>query len=568
MDINMTTADFVRTHDVSAIEAAARAEVKATLRLDDCILVGTQAGICRYESGQPLTLLPGLPAEEVRGLGPAPGGFAAAIGHRIVLADGTGRVLRWLDSPEGEKIGAVSAASGRVLAGSKTGVFALGATGWTRLLGETGFEVIDIWELPGRILVAVKKQGVKRLPALAESLDNGTTWSVTEMGDYGDIVIAADAARIVTRWRGARPRGVTPHGYKKHPITASELRKDGGVVVLDGDKAEIAGPGRRKAEIFHPAMADADHVHLVPEGILFGGVQGLFVFDPLAHRVTDLSAGLFAGRTLGKRKRLFAMDGASILATCSFGAFHSADGGASWVKADAEWEVLDAEHMVRAEDGRWFLLTQRGLFVSPDNGARWDYVKPKLAKGVRHFGELRSLAVGNRRLWIGTKQGLFSAPLDSAEHLGPVDAVPLASIEGLAWLDGALLLAVDGHGVMRLTDGAPTPFADVALHEVRCVADGAGLLAASKNRLFAIAADGTMAEATPEGAKGEISLTAAGDRILAWDRHGAWHKHAGGTWQAVPGFPAGVRSVALLHDGRALLTDRARIIGFRLADVG
>jgi hypothetical protein len=570
MDIHMTAATGVLPRDSSAIEAAARAEVKATLRLDDAILVATQAGLLRYESGQKLAPLPGLPAEEVRGLGPAPGGFVAVIGRRVLQADGTGRVLRWIEGPEGEKLGPVTAASGRILAGSKTGVFAFGEAGWTRLLGETGFEVIRIWEQPGRILVTVKKQGMQRLPALAESLDGGVSWTVTEMGDYGDIVVAADATRIVTKWRGARPRTAMPGGYKKHPITAAELRADGGVLVLDGDKAEIAGPGRRKAEIFHPALADAEHVHLLPEGILFGGVQGLFLFDPLRHRVSDLSAGLFTDRTLGKRKRLFALDGANVLATCSFGSFCSADGGVSWQKADSEWDVLDAERMARAEDGRWFLLTQRGLFVTRDNGARIDYLKPKLAKGVRHFGELRSLAVGAGRLWLGTKQGLFSAALDNPEHLGPVDAVPAASIEGLAFTKDGLLMAVDGHGLLRLdAAGAVAPFADVALHEASFVTDGATLLATAEDGLVAIAADGTTTDATPEGAMGgEFSLTAREDRILAWNRKAAWQKRQGGAWQAVPGFPAGVRSVALLPDGTALLTDRARVSGFSLPDAG
>ena len=551
------------------LDAFARPEVKAVLRLGGTILLATQHGLCRWAPGEAMQPLPGLPAEEVRALGPAPGGFVAAIGRRLLLADGAGRIEAWLQPPAGEKVAAASAAAGRVLLGTKTGIFGATEGGWMRLLGGPGCEVTRIWEQPGRILAAVKKQGARRRPALAESIDGGVSWAVEEMGDYGDVVLAADARRIVTRWRGARPRGPVRGGYKKHPLSAAELMADGGVLVLDGDKAEIAGPGRRKAEIFHPRLAEAEQVALLPEGILFAGLQGALLFDPLRWRMTDLLQDLFPGRVHGKRKRLFVLDDNAVLVTCSFGAFRTTDGGASFQPVDAEWDVLDAEHCARATDGRWFLLCQRGLFASRDNGARWDYVKPKLPQGSRHYGEFRSLAIGAGTLWLGTKQGLFAAPLADPERLASVAGVPEASIEALhATAMGELLLAIEGQGVQRRdAAGALHAVAATELHEAALLDAGGRLLAASEDRLLDLTA--APAEITPTGANGPLALAADASRLLLWSRLAAWQRPlAGGAWQALPGWPAGVRSVALLADGQALLTDRARLQRLVLPDVG
>ncbi len=553
------------------LEAFARVEVKASLRIGDIFFLATQHGLCRWDRRGALAPVAGLPAGEVRALGPAPGGMVLAVGGRILLADGTARIEAACDGPAGEKVAAASAASGRILLGTKTGVFGREGEGWTRLLGGPGFEVIRLWEAPGRILVSVKKQGAARRPALAESLDGGVTWSVEEMGDYGDVVLAADARRIVTRWRGARPRGVTPHGYKKHPLSGAELLPDGGVLVFDGDKAEIAGPGRRKAEIFHPMIAEAEQAHLLPEGILLSGMQGAFLFDPLTWRMQDLAQGLFAERVLGKRKRLFKLDGMSVLATCSFGTFLSEDGGLSWAPADGEWDVLDAERIARAPDGRYFLLCQRGLFVSRDNGRRWDYAKPKLPHGSRHYGEFRSLAIGDGKIWMGTKQGLFAASLEAPDKLAPVANLAAASIEVLHFEQdaGGLLMGMEGHGLSVLgSDGTVRRLGDVALHEATLLRDGAVLLAASEEKLFAIGFDGAVADVTPEGAHGPIAITAGAGRVLVWDRKRAWQRSMGGTgWQVVPGWPADIRSVALLPDGRAVMTDRAGLSALDLADV-
>lgn len=553
----------------SNIDAFARAEVKATLRVGDRVWLATEAGLCRRDPGDVLRPAGTLADASVQALGPAPGGMVAAVGREIVLLDGAGHARGRRAGPAGEKIAAVSAAADRILVGTKNGLHAAQEDGWVRLFGGAGCEVIGIHELPGRLILRIKKQGDRRLPALAESGDGGATWTMTEIGHYGDVPVAADLRHVVTRWHGAFRRDGRRGGYKKHPITAAELAADGTVLVLDGDKAEIVGPGRRHLEAFHPAIAEAEFVHLLPDGILAAGVQGAVLFDPLRGSVADLAEAVGADRRarLGKRKKLFALDHGAVLATCSFGTFLSEDGGAAWRPADAEWNVLDAEHIARAPDGRWFLLCQRGLFVSATNGARWDYVKPKLPAGVRHYGEFRTLAIAAERLWLGTKGGLFAAPLADAERLAPVDAVPAAAVEALApRREGTLLVGLEGQGlfVFDPASGSLAPLAPQAVHEARIVTDGDRLLAAVEDRLIAIRAD--VADATPAAATGAIGIAANDERVLVWDRKRAWIKRQGeGDWTALAGWPEAARSAALL-DRAVLVTDRTRIVAMALPD--
>jgi hypothetical protein len=553
----------------SNIDAFARAEVKATLRFGDRVWLATEAGLCRRDPGNVLRPAGALAETSVQALGPAPGGMVAAAGGAVVLLDGAGAERGRRAGPAGEKIAAISAAADRILVGTKNGLFAAQQDRWVRLFGGPGCEVVGIHELPGRLILRIKKQGDQRRPALAESADAGATWTVTEMGHYGDVPVAADARTLVTRWHGAFPREGRRGGYKKHPITAAELGPDGSVLVVDGDKAEIVGPGRRHLEAFHPALAEAEFVHLLPDGILAAGVQGAVLFDPLRGSVVDLAEPVGADRRarLGKRKKLFALDDGAVLATCSFGTFLSTDAGATWRRVDAEWDVLDAEHIARAPDGRWFLLCQRGLFASRDNGARFDYVKPKLPAGARHYGEFRSLAIAHGTLWLGTKGGLFAAPLGDAERLAPVDAVPAVAVEALAARRaGTLLVGLEGRGLFAFdpASGRLDPLAPEAVHEARIVADGDRLLAAVEDRLIAVGA--AVGDATPSAAEGALGIAANDGRVLVWDRRRAWIKRPGaGDWTALADWPEAARSAALL-DRAVLVTDRARIVAMALPD--
>jgi hypothetical protein len=447
---------------------------------------------------------------------------------------------------------------------TKTGVFKYESAEWSRVLGEPGFEVTRIWSSGQRLFASVKKQGSSRLPALAESSDLGSSWSCTPMQDYGDVVVTADETRIVTRWRGGRRRESTKGGYKKHPITAAELGATGGIVVVDGDKIEISGPGRRKMEIFHPRVAEAEHVHLLSTGFFFAGPQGAFVLDPLSGDARDLAEGLYPDAVLGKRKKVFALDDEVVVAACTFGLFRSSDGGATWAPADAEWDVLDAEHAVRTSTGRWFILCQRGLFRSDDNGLTWHYVKPKLPHGSRHYGEFRCVAIGGGRLWLGTKAGLFSASLDDPERLAPDDRIDRTSVEGLFYDDigGKVVVASEGHGLRSLkpTDGTVVSISDLALHEACIAADGRQVIAADEHAVQTLDEQGRCTPVSLAGAKPPFKIVGNGSTLLIWTREQAWTKGRGEQeWKPVSAWPEGTRSAAIVGNGRVITTDRSAL---------
>jgi hypothetical protein len=549
------------------LEGFARVEAKATLRLADAIWIGTKEGLCRRTPGGHLHPH-GNERAEIKALSPTPDGFLYVVKSHdqahIVFADENGNELRRLDGPDGEKLSGACTLKGELFVTSKTGIFKQAGTKWGRVLGESGFEVTRIWSSGDHLFASVKKQGKDRLPALAESGDLGGIWTVTPMQDYGDVVVAADETRIVTRWRGGRLRQSRKDGYKKHPITAAELGASGGIVVVDGDKIEIAGPGRRKMEVFHPRVADAEHVHLLPDGLFFAGPQGAFLLDPLSGNVTDLAAGLFPGAILGKRKKVFALDNGVVVAACTFGLFRSADGGATWQPVDSEWDVLDAEHALRTAAGRWYILCQRALFRSDDNGLTWHYVKPKMPHGSRHYGEFRCIAAGGGKLWFGTKAGLFAAPLGDPERLAPDDRVERASVEGLFY-DAAgdrLILASEGHGLRSLcpSSGELTELAGLTLHEASITADGSRFIAADEHALLSLDPRGKSEPFSLPGAKPPFRLATSGDAILVWSREHAWAKRTGeATWKAVEAWPKGTRSAAFAGNGRVVATDRAAL---------
>lgn len=554
---------------METLERFARVEVKSTLRIDDRLFIGTKIGLFSRSTGENLVPVSSTPTGEVKGLGPALGGFVFVHADRqqkeICVADSSGSITRRLSVPEGEKPSCATAKGGRVLIGTKSGVFRETGDGWERLLGASLFEVIGIRELSDRISVFVKKQGNARKPALVESFDDGKTWSTTEFSDYGDVVVDADETRVVTRWRGARPRTLNKAGYKKHPITAAEFLADGGVVVVDGDKIEVAGPGRRKMEVFHPRIAEAECVHVLPDGIFFAGAQGAFLLDPLTGRAGDLAEGISNGMALGKRKKVFALDDGAVVATCTFGVFRSLDGGKVWEPVDSEWDVLDAERIARAPDGSWFLLCQRGLFWSRNNGARWDYLKPKLAHGSRHFGEFRSIAIGADRLWLGTKAGLFSAALDRPEHLAPRDEFGTASIEALGVTGTELLVAVEAGGIhaLPLAGGAPELRADLQIKEGMIIPDGDAIMVIGEHKAEILGS--TIAPRLPiEGGHG-LHAAFAPPGLLLWDRNSGWLKTSKQHWAEVREWPKGIRSAALT--GRQIVaTDRDRIVTLALPD--
>lgn len=551
---------------MTSLERFARVEVKSTWRMGDDLWIGTKIGLFKRVPGSDLMPIPGHLPVEIRGLGPSADGFlyieADPAGDQIVMADAAGAVRRRLPGPKGEKLVSASALRGCILVATKTGLFREKEDGWERLYGGEDSIVTAVHELSDRISLFVKKQGVERKPALVESFDDGLTWQMTESDDYGDTIIAVSETSIVTKWRGARLRGSGKGGYKKHPITAAEFYA-GSILVVDGDKIEIAGPGRRKMEVFHPRVAEAEQVHLVPDGLFVSGAQGAYLLDPLTGSLRDLAADVTATVPVGKRKKLFALDEGVVLAACTFGTFTSRDGGAHWVKSDAEWDVLDAEHAARGPNDEWYILCQRGVFVTRDNGGRIDYLKPKLPHGSRHFGEFRALAVGGNTLWLGTKAGLFAASIERPEHLAPVDAFGVKPVDALAIEGDRLLVALEEGGIYErpLAGGDLSRRSDVTLKEGVMIHDGGSLLLVDER---GVSTPDQAATIPAIGGLHGCRVTASGTCILVWNGQEAWSKARGEAWVRVGAWPQGVRSVALLG-AAALVTDRDSIGAVSLA---
>lgn len=546
----------------------AKLEVKAALADGSAIWLGTASGLYRYDPAvdRKARAIPGWAGRTVSALGRAANGFCLASekdGRSTVFrCDATGKPLEEIAAPDGDKIKAILDVPGLRI-GTKRGVYHLAPGGWEQQFGAQGpAEITRLWSVDGRLFAAIKKLGPKQLPALIESGDGGRTWSVEAMPDYQDAVVAADTTRIATRWRGARPRRM-PGEYKKHPITAAWIG-DEGTAVVDGDKLEIQLSGGGKVAAHHPIFGEAEHVHLVPGGAVVAGPQGAYRATFASGRVDDLLDHSAVAGVPGKAKRLYVLDRGALLATTTFGAFRSTDGGESWTECRSEWAVLDAEALVRAESGRWWLLCQRGLFRSDDNGVTWVYEKFKVKNHERHYGEYRSLAVLGNLVAVGTKAGLFVDRSDKPNGFSRVERFGTAVIEALSpdGRSGRLLVGTaDGEVVsydpaLGTTDKVVT----VPVNESTLLGDASHLLIHSKDRIHE--AIGRVArDVTPAGAAGSLHVAACADRLLAWDSHRAWtrtvdHKQ----WHSVPGWPAGVRHASIdIALGVAYTTDRTRL---------
>jgi hypothetical protein len=568
---------------MTSLDNFARVEVKSTLELHGWLWFGTAEGLCRWSpdlgASGTAEAVPGWEGIEVQALAADGPVLVAAVygpdGAAITRHDADGVVGERIAPPPGEKVKALAASGGTLWIGTKHGVFRHDGATWSLVFGAEGkAEIARLWHRGGSSLAgSVKKLAPDDRPALIESTDGGDSWTVLPQPDYQDLVLAAAGGSIITRWRGARPIGARS-GYKKHPITAGLIAEDGTTAVIDGDKLEIAHPGAAKLAAYHPAIAEAEHLHLVPGGAVIAGAQGAWRFEPATGSLTDLlpapphASQNAPGRTRrpGKLKRLFLFDGA-LLGTTTFGTFRSFDDGVSWERADSEWWVLDAEHAARGAAGRWWIACQRGLFRTDDRGGRIDYHKIKV--DGPHYAELRALAVAGDRVAIGTKQGLFiNRPSNDPERFIRADAFGIGSVEALAWDSsiGELTIAT-AAGTLWRWDLATPPrvLAELPIGESTMLARDGIVWLAGGDRLTEISG-GALVDATPPDAEDGIHLTEAGDRLLVWDGRGAWTRPRGGRhWTPVADWPARIRHVAIdAARGIALATDRDRLFRIQL----
>jgi ligand-binding sensor domain-containing protein len=555
----------------SSLDRFRRVEVKATLQHGAWLWLGTADGLYRspVDSDRPAAKVAGWDGHEIQALARDGDGLLVCTfsksGPALARCDAEARIIDRVTLPDGQKVKALVRSNDKLWLGTKQGVFRQDGNSWRHVFdGQGKAEITRLWHDGKTLRAAVKKMAPHDRPALIESTDGGDNWQIEIQPDYQDSVIAADADTIITKWRGARPRGAKA-GFKKHPITAGLIAADGRSAVVDGDKLEIAtGPGTKLAT-YHPAFGDAEYVHLVKEGMVIAGAQGAWHFEPATGRLSDLLPNGDL-QPYGKIKRVFQLDHA-LLAATTFGVFRSFDGGESWEQANAEWWVLDTEHAMRGENGRWWIACQRGLFRSDDQGGRIDYHKLKVSGA--HYGELRCLAIAGDKVCVGTKQGLFvNRPDTDAEAFQRIAFFGEGPIEGLAWdrIKKRLMVGT-GDGKLYVWDLTTPPelIAEMPIHEATMYAENGHVWLTSDGVIYEVTGKSARIN-RPDGSGEGLHLLDLGARLLAWDKQHAWvREKLGGSWTRLPNWAPDIRHVAFdAARNRLITTDRAKLRSFSL----
>lgn len=541
----------------------ARPQVKAMLHAGGRTWLASECGL--YElSGRVLQAVPAWAGRPVQCIAGSGNGFLLLLeddqGQSLHLCDENWQPAGQLPNVPGEKIKALTASASGILAGTKSGVFRFAGGNWKRLLGDAHGkgEVLWLRSEGKRLTVSVKKTGPGARPALAESIDDGQTWSVTPSADYQDIVLAADDEWIVTRWKGARRRGERGE-TKKHPLSAAQI---GAAYwsVLDGDKLETQRAGHAGVSFYHPIIGEAERLLWLEDRVLVAGVQGAWLLDPARGQAVDLFAGTELPAQTGKIKRLFTLDDGALLATATFGTFRSTDAGSSWVPVDAEWSVLDAEQLLRGADGRFWLACQRALFTSADNGLSWRYVKLKVKQ--QHYSELRGgIAIVGERLYVGTKAGLLhslvAAP-EAVDYLPDFDGQAIEALHADV-ATGDLMVGTADGALWRYStrDESRSLVASVPVEESSLAGSGGNFVLVTGEQVFELMGE-TLRDITPPDADGGFGLTVHGrDRFVLWDRSRAWHGSVAGELRPIAHWPKGVRHASVDGAGLAVhTTDR------------
>lgn len=550
---------------LQSLNELARPEVKAMLSHGGRLWLATHQGLYLYEDRK-LRPVSAWQGQRVKALGPAADGFVIAVenadGPAIHLCRGDGEPRTGLPLLPQDELKSLSAAEGVVWAGGKKGIYRLEGKAWKRAYGEGRCEVVRIDEQPGGVIVAyAKKQGTHETPAAIVSSDRGASWRIEHESWYHDAPIAVRGGTAITRWRGTVEPGV-PGKPAKEPTMAA-LIADGVTVAVTGSKLKIERASGFRLEVKHPRLAEAEQVVLQDDAAIVAGVQGAYRVDLATARLEDLFADVAIEASAAKIKKLHMLDGRRLLATSTFGAFLSEDGGGHWQACEADWDVLDSEALAQAANGSWFLAGQRGLFRSDDGGRRWKHVK--LSTMPEHFGELTGVAVADDRLVLAAKRGLFAGSpglhkdCTRIEGLGTTPILGVASsadgapsvIVGLA--DGRLIQVGLTAGTISLVGTLP--------HAARpIVARGSAVYAVTKNGFFRVTPGGSET-LTPADAMGEIHVAQHDGSFLLWTRDRAWLRRSGSEqWQEIASWPRGVKSGLVAPDLRRIVaTDRTTL---------
>lgn len=535
-----------------------RPEVKCALRVGSTVWLGSADGLYRLVDGA-LQPVPAWSGRKISALGSAPGGMilvaASAGGQSIHLLDGEGRTLETLPAPPRDELKSALAAD-EVFVGGKLGIYRRDGAGWTQVFGEGYTEIIGLEQDSGRILAYAKKQGARMRPALVVSEDGGETWRIALETTYHDGILAERGGRYVTRWRGLWAEGEPVHLQKD---AANAATFDGGRVAwIAGNKLNLRFDSGARLEIKDPRFAEAEVLVLLDRCALIAGGNGAFVLELFTGAVRDLFQGVATAPQAAKIKKLWALDEGRLLATASYGSFHSDDGGQRWSPCASDWAVLDAEGVALSPDGAWYLAAQRALFVSWDSGCSWKQVK--LATRP-HFAEMTAIAFVGDRLALGTKAGLFLSEPGQPKKLVHVAALGECTVDGLlAEHSGDLVVGtVDGRLARLEVDTGRVEI--LALFRGACAplaADGAGHLVSCAGRIHRVTRARVEPVPAPLGASKLDALAHPDGGLIAWTDEAGWRlPTAGVAWVELADWPVRVKSVAV--GKRIAVTDRLEV---------
>lgn len=275
--------------------------------------------------------------------------------------------------------------------------------------GLTNLEAMHITKSGTNIIVGTQRGGV------FTSIDNGATWVVSSLQSVGISSLRANGSTVFA--------GTYLYGAYRS--------SDGGFTW-----SEVIGDYRTETQ--HDFAFAGDDVYMCTDGGVYRSTYNGNFFK-------DVSQGLYNSSVVS-----LVRSGEYLYAsTDRSGVARSADDGETWVDADIGLPAGSTSSFATA-NGKLFLGTMKGIYVSTDDGARWRKESALTGTG------LSSLAVIDDSIYALTSNGLFVSSRDSISWkrlgliaswaplirsgntlvAGSLGFVKLSYDRGLTWHDG------------------------------------------------------------------------------------------------------------------------------------
>ncbi|MEX2491675.1 MAG: hypothetical protein WD425_07920 [Nitrospirales bacterium] len=557
----------------------ARPEVRGLLQREHGVFLATAQGMYRLGATGHANAIPGWEGKDIVAIGPADG--QAFVAFERVNGDERRDRIHYSDSQDGPGFALPPPAGlhvravwgqGLLLAGGTHGLFRWTGESWIQCWPEAGYDgsaeihAIDR-DADGAFHAYIKKHGPGDQPAVLTSMDEGRSWILDWIRPYHDQVHIVRGNRAITRWCGLIEHDRPLKRLHKQPIQAGMIYPDGTVAVLDGPKLILTCPNGLEVAVSHPWFADAEHLALGDNEFTIAGEQGAWHVELATRRLTDCFSSLPVSSRSAKIKKLWALEGQTVVATTSFNTHRSEDGGLTWQPCTGDWLHLDAEGLVSAGNGIHYMVCQRGLMVSRDGGRQWRHVK--LNTYPHHFNEFTAAVRCGEYLVLGSKAGCFSSPLSEGKpghYLLIAGHVPISALI----VRNGLVIAATAKGELIEVNPANGNGRHLTTMSRACealaVLNGF-LYAASEEALYEIKDDGS-ASAASVPTNQPFAIYGLADRLLLYTSRQAWQGSPSTGWKEIPSWPtaAPIKHATVLGDGTILGTDRRSVHRISLQD--